>query len=117
MLLACPPRRGGVFTYHSGRLNTWATHIQCRPGLPVFRPAENAGVGCEKGPLDAVFRVLVLVGRSHDYTAKEFQRSKALLSLRVEEIEKRMKSKRQEGCILYTGAGAAVEWGDETCSQ
>jgi hypothetical protein len=25
--------------------------------------------------------------------------------------------KRQEGCVLYTGAGAAVEWGDETCSQ
>ena len=25
--------------------------------------------------------------------------------------------KRQEGCILYTGAGAAVEWGDETQCQ
>ena len=32
------PRWGGVFTYHSERLNTRATHIQCCPGQPrAFR--------------------------------------------------------------------------------
>jgi hypothetical protein len=62
-----------------------------REASRVFALMKMLGSGAKKAPLDAVFRLLVLEGRSQDYAAKEFQCSKALLSLRVEEIEKRMK--------------------------
>jgi transposase len=39
------------------------------------------------------------------------------LDVRLTEQTVELFRKRQGGCILYTGACAAVEWGDETCSQ
>jgi len=71
----------------------------------VFALMKMLGSGAKKAPLDAVFRLLVLEGRNQDYAAKEFQCSKALLSLRVEEIEKRMKKTLSELRALASHLG------------
>jgi hypothetical protein len=47
--------------------------------------------GAKKAPLDRVFRLLVLEGRTQEHAARTFGCSEALISLRVVEIEKRMK--------------------------
>lgn len=57
----------------------------------VFALMKMLDSGPQKAPLESVFRLLVLEGRSQAYAARACKCSKGLLSLRATEIEKRMK--------------------------
>jgi hypothetical protein len=57
----------------------------------VFALMKMLDSGPQKAPLESVFRLLVLEGRSQAYAARACKCSKGLLSLRTTQIEKRMK--------------------------
>ena len=57
----------------------------------VFALMKMLDSGAKKAPLDTVFRMLVVEGRTQEYAARACRCSEGLVSMRVAEIEKRMK--------------------------
>jgi hypothetical protein len=57
----------------------------------VFALLKMLDSGAKKAPLDTVFRLLVVEGRTQEYVARACKCSEGLVSMRVAEIEKRMK--------------------------
>lgn len=76
----------------------------------VFALMKMLDSGAKKAPLDIVFRLLVLEGRTQEYAARACRCSEGLVSMRVAEIEKRMKKSIAElqGLASHLGEMAST---------
>jgi len=76
----------------------------------VFALMKMLDSGAKKAPLDTVFRLLVVEGRTQEYAARVCKCSEGLVSMRVTEIEKRMKKSITElqGLASHLGEMAST---------